>query len=34
MSAAQNNYITAHYSYRIANLTLLKLTGKINTLIQ
>ena len=34
MSAAQNNYITAHYSYRVANLTLLKLTGKIDTLVK
>ena len=34
MSAALNNYITAHYSYRMANLALLKLTGKINTLVK
>ena len=34
MSEAQNNYITAHYNYRIVNLTLLKLTGKINTLLK
>ena len=34
MSEAQNNYITAHYSYRIANLTLLKLTGNIETLLK
>ena len=34
MSEAQNNYITAHYSYRIANLTLLKLTGRINSLLK
>lgn len=32
MSEAQNNYISAHYSYRVTNLMLLKLTGQINTL--
>ena len=34
MSEAQNNYVTAHYVYRITNLTLLKLTGKINLLLE
>lgn len=34
MSEAQNNYITAHYNYRIVNLTLLKLTGKLDQLMQ
>lgn len=34
MSEAQNNYINAHYNYRITNLTLLKLTGKIDTLLK
>lgn len=33
MTEAQNNYLNAHYNYRITNLTLLKLTGKINSLI-
>lgn len=33
MSEAQNNYVTAHYVYRITNLTLLKLTGRINSLL-
>ena len=33
MSDAQNNYVTAHYVYRITNLTLLKLTGRINDLL-
>lgn len=32
MSEAQNNYISAHYSYRVTNLTLLKLTGQIESL--
>ena len=32
MSEAQNNYISAHYNYRITNLTLLKLTGQLETL--
>lgn len=32
MSEAQNNYINAHYNYRVANLTLLKLTGQIDSL--
>ena len=34
MSEAQNNYITAHYNYRIVNLTLLKLTGRIESLLK
>ena len=34
ISEAQNNYITAHYNYRVVNLTLLKLTGKIETLLK
>ena len=34
MSEAQNNYITAHYNYRITNLSLLKLTGKIESLLK
>ena len=34
MSEAQNNYVTAHYIYRITNLTLLKLTGQINVLLK
>lgn len=33
MSEAQNNYITAHYNYQVANLTLLKLSGQLNSLI-
>lgn len=33
MSEAQNNYISAHYNYRVTNLTLLKLTGQIETLL-
>ena len=28
---SQNNYISAHYNYRITNLTLLKLTGQLET---
>lgn len=34
MSEAQNNYVTAHYNYRVTNLSLLKLTGKIETLLK
>lgn len=34
MTEAQNNYVTAHYNYRVTNLTVLKLTGKIETLMQ
>lgn len=33
MSEAQNNYVTAHYNYRMTNLSLLKLTGKTETLL-
>ena len=32
MSEAQNNYISAHYNYRVTNLMLLKLTGQIESL--
>ena len=32
MSEAQNNYVTAHYNYRITNLSLLKLTGQLDSL--
>lgn len=34
MSEAQNNYISAHYNYRVANLLMLKLTGQIETLLK
>ena len=34
MSSAQNNYISAHYNYRVTNLTLLKLTGQIESLLK
>lgn len=34
MSEAQNNYIQAHYNYQVTNLTLLKLTGNIESLLQ
>ncbi|MDH6357359.1 TolC family protein [Parabacteroides sp. PF5-9] len=34
MVEAQNNYINAHYNYQVANLSLLKLTGQINTLVE
>ena len=34
MTEAQNNYVTVHYNYRVTNLTVLKLTGKIETLMQ
>lgn len=34
MSEAQNNYLTAHYNYQVTNLTLLKLTGQIDTLMK
>ena len=30
MSEAMNNYLTACYSYKIANLSLLKLTGQLD----
>jgi len=33
MSEAQNNYVSAHYNYRVTNLTLLKLTGQIESLL-
>ena len=29
MSEAMNNYLNAYYSYKVANLSLLKLTGKL-----
>ena len=32
MSEAQNNYINAHYNYQVTNLSLLKLTGLLETL--
>lgn len=34
MVEAQNNYIGAHYNYQVASLSLLKLTGQINTLVE
>ena len=34
MSEAQNSYITAHYSYRVTALSLLKLTGQLDTLLK
>lgn len=34
MSEAQNNYINAHYSYRVTTLLLLKLTGQIESLVK
>ena len=34
MGEAQNNYLTAHYDYRLTNLSLLKLTGRLDTLIK
>lgn len=33
LSSAQNNYLTASYNYKISNLALLKLTGKLSTLL-
>ena len=33
MSEAQNNYISAHYNYRVTTLMLLKLTGRMDSLI-
>lgn len=33
MSEAQNNYISAHYNYRVTTLMLLKLTGQIESLV-
>ena len=32
MSEAQNNYLTAHYNLQVAQLTLLKLSGQLDTL--
>lgn len=32
MSEAQNSYINAHYNYQVTNLSLLKLTGQLETL--
>ena len=32
MSEAQNNFINAHYNYQVTNLSLLKLTGQLETL--
>ena len=29
MSEAMNNYLTAYYKYKVANLSLLKLTGQL-----
>lgn len=34
MSEAQNNYLSAHYNYQVANLTLMKLTGQLDRLFQ
>ena len=34
MSEAQNNYLTAHFNYQISNLSVLKLTGRLNTLLK
>ena len=34
MSEAQNNYINAHYNYQVTNLSLLKLTGQLETLAE
>lgn len=34
MSEAQNNYISAHYNYRVTRLSLLKLTGRVESLLQ
>ncbi|MGM9804561.1 MAG: TolC family protein [Muribaculaceae bacterium] len=33
LSSAQNNYLTAHYNFKMSNLTLLKLTGQLNKLL-
>lgn len=33
MSDAQNNYLTAHFNYQVSNLTLLKLTGQLEKLL-
>ena len=32
VSEAQNNYLSAHYNYQVANLSLLKLTGQLDKL--
>ena len=34
MSDAQNNYLTAHYNYKVTNLAVLKLTGKLDELFK
>ena len=34
MSEAQNNYLTAHYNYEVSNLSVLKLTGRLNSLLE
>ena len=34
MSEAQNKYVTAHYNYRVNNLTMLKHTGILETLLK
>ena len=34
VSQAQNSYLTAHYNYQVANLTLLKLTKQLDTLVK
>lgn len=34
MSEAQNSYVTAHYSYRVTALSLLKLTGQLDSLLK
>lgn len=34
IDAAQNTYVSAHYNYRTAALTLLKLTGQLDTLMK
>lgn len=34
MSEAQNNYLSAHYNYQVANLALLKLTEQMDRLLQ
>ncbi len=34
MSEAQNGYVSAHYNYQVSNLTLLRLTGQIESLLK
>ena len=34
MSDAQNNYLTAHFNYQVSNLTILKLTGRLDRLMK